>query len=104
MFEAGDPFLLQIDLYNGTVDTLNIQQFLLLDVYGMFFFHPSWGTAVDFVDRHIVPGYNEIETILDFTWPGNVGSANDLRFWLGYFDPMAQVIVGEIDTAEFGYK
>lgn len=103
LFEAGETFLLQIDVRNGTTAMIDVQQFMLLDVYGLYFFHPSWGTDADFLNRHFLPGYSEVETILEFVWPANVGSADGLRFWLGYFDPVLQVIVGDINTVEFGY-
>jgi carboxypeptidase T len=103
MFEGGEQFLLQLDIYNGRTEQLDLQQFLFLDVYGLFFFYPSWSISVDYIDRSIIPGYDELETILDFTWPSGVGGATGLNFWLGFYDPAAQVIVGNIDTVEFGY-
>jgi C1A family cysteine protease len=104
MFEAGDPFVLDIETYNGTPETVQYQQYLILDVFGLTFFHPSWNQNVDFASMTISPGYNGTESIFDFTWPGNCGVSDGLVFWLGCYDPVAAVIMGEIDSATFGYR
>jgi len=104
VFETGDPFVLDIETYNGTPETVQYQQYLILDVFGLTFFHPSWDQNVGFSSMTITPGYNGTESIFDFTWPGNCGASDGLVFWLGCYDPVASAILGEIDSVIFGYR
>ncbi|MBN1356017.1 hypothetical protein JXA40_07075 [bacterium] len=104
MFEAGDPFILKIHVSNGSTGLLTLDRFLVLDVYGSYFFNPSWRQSVDFETGTFPPGYSGTETILDFIWPEEAGSADDLIFWLGYYDSAASQVAGDIDMAEFSYR
>ncbi|MBN1551911.1 hypothetical protein JW979_10595 [bacterium] len=104
MFEAGDQFLLQIDITNDSDSSISLDQYLILQVYSMFFFYPSWHENLDLVTRTFEPGYSELETIFNFDWPANVGTANDLHFYLAYCKPGTYELFGDFDIVTFGYR
>ncbi len=104
LFDAGESFVLDIEIFNNTATEITVQQFLILDVFGSYYFHPEWQETVDFTERDFLPGFYAMENIFDFVWPEVTGSADDLKFWLGFFDPANQSIIGEIDWVTFGYR
>jgi len=103
MFEPGEQFLLEIEINNHSPIQYDVQQFLILEVYDFFYFHPGWTESVDLTIRQIDPWFQSMEPILDFAWPANAGAAQNLRFWLGYLDPEEQSVVGDIKSVMFGY-
>jgi len=104
IFEGGDPFLLELEITNGTNELLILDQYIILDVYANYFFYPGWSRIPNAVDRQFLPGYYSRGALLDFTWPANAGSADGLIFWLGYLRPGTIEVVGEIDSVVFGYR
>ncbi|MBN2054992.1 hypothetical protein JW905_08715 [bacterium] len=104
LFRAGEQFLLELDIDNENEETLVLEQYVILDVYGAYFFHPSWSVSLDFMARMISPGYSAREPILDFTWPEGAGAAQGLMFWLGFLRPGTIDVVGEIDFVTFDYE
>lgn len=103
-FEVNDPFLLQLSITNRTLTTYDLDQYLILDVYGLYFFHPSWGPLLDYTTKTIPPNYIATDTVLDFIWPSGAGTAMNLRFWLGFLQTGTQDLVGQINYTEFGYN
>lgn len=104
MFEAGMPFRLEIEIHNGTSTGYNLHQYLILDVFGSYFFHPSWDNELDYTYSSISRGYHGTSTVFDFVWPEVSGGADGLKFYLGYLDAATLELVGNIDIEEFGYR
>ncbi len=104
MFDTGMRFLLEVDLRNGSPASYNLHQYLILDVYGSYFFNPSWTNATDFTYVSISAGYQGRSTVFDFTWPEVSGGAEGLKFYLGYLNAATMELVGNIDVEEFGYR
>ncbi len=78
IIQAGDTFSVTLETCNTGFETIESGRvYLVLDVYGLFFFWPSWSSTVDFVSRDISPGLTE-ENVLSFTWPetGSTGTAS----------------------------
>lgn len=80
--------------------------FVILDVYGMYFFGPSFSQEFDnYLASHPVfyPGLAEVEVIPAVHWPSGVGSATGIR-WLGALtDPQISQLFGKMDVCEFGW-
>lgn len=79
-----------------------VQKFVVLDVYGGYYFWPDWTTETGWVDRPIFDGYDQSGTILDFTWPQFDGEAHGLAIWAALWnptDPQPPMISG----LQFGY-
>ncbi|MBN1552110.1 hypothetical protein JW979_11595 [bacterium] len=85
VFEAGDSFELACTVANYR-DALSIDKWIILDVYGLYWFWPSWSNQLDYMTQNI-PDYSiNRESILEFTWPEVSGHADGLKFWTAAFD------------------
>ncbi len=104
VFHPEDTFTLILHAGNGTPDTLNLDQYLILDVYNHYFFHPGWTPVPESVTRVFGPGDTAEDTILEFVWPDTGSSAAGLKFWLGYCDSGTSTLVGDVSWVEFGYS
>ena len=102
-FTAGDPFRLQVKATCNAELDIQCDQYLILDVYGYYFFHPGWTDKIQWSPMDFRPGEQKLDTIFDFTWPENVPAADDMIFWLGYLDIRTQALSGDVDFARFGY-
>ena len=54
-----------------------------MDVYGEFWYGPSWTQEPDAQTFNIPAETNADWTVFDFPWPAVDGSAIGLRFWGG---------------------
>lgn len=89
-------------LYPPLDGSVDVQKFVVLDVYGGYYFWPDWTTETGWVDRPIFDGYDQSGTILDFTWPQFDGEAHGLAIWAALWnptDPQPPMISG----LQFGY-
>lgn len=101
VFEAGDPFELDLHLAGSGGVTADI--FVILDVYGMYWFWPGWTETADFVTDTPAAGVTSIN-LFNFTWPAVSGSAAGLYFWAGAVASGSAELTGDIDWVEFGYQ
>ncbi len=102
-FQVGDTFYVAVFVENNTSRELNVQQFFALDVYGQYFFDPSWQETIDFRRMTIAPGYFGSTEMFNFIWPTGAGSAENLHLYLVYLDETTQELVGNWDMRTFGY-
>ncbi len=104
MFHPGLTFNLDAYLTNpGPATYQNIRLAVVLDVYDLYFWHPSWTPEFDCESIDI-----EVEAIrkniLNFIWPdtGN-DQMNGLVFYGALLNESMAEILGEFGTAVFGY-
>jgi hypothetical protein len=102
MFEPFDHFVLSTLIINNSA-TIEVDEYILLDVYGSFWFWPTWSQTLDFERRTIEAGETYEDTIIDIWWPAGAGSADDLRFYGALLDPETSTLVCNFDMVEFGY-
>ncbi|MBN1355955.1 agmatine deiminase family protein [bacterium] len=102
VYRSGDPFIFTCRVTN-TGAGCTVSQYILLDIYGSFWFWPGWTESLDFMNRYLDRGFNDTETVFDFTWPEVGGSAAGLRFWGALLDPETMTLMGEYDMVEFSY-
>lgn len=104
LFHAGDLFSLEAVLTNASGDTINNPDlFIILDVYGMYWFFPSWTQTADWLDYgSMADRQTNRVNAMTFTWPVVDGSADNLRFWGGMLDGDMQ-LAGRIDFVVFAY-
>jgi len=100
-FTPGDLFQLSLGYVNAGSD-YQADQYIILDVYGEYYFWPSWGQTADSALRTVQSGSPAPESILDFTWPPTDQTAAGIRFWAGVVLPGTTVLLG-YDMAEFGF-
>ncbi len=110
--ESGQPFYVNGFLHNSQDQTLQADVYFILDVFGAFFFWDDWtcyappdNMSIDFVPMSVPPGVTSIAVIPELVWPGGEDEeVHGLYFYGGMLDPVAQQLIGEIDSVEFGYS
>ncbi len=103
MFSPGDPFHLVVTVEKPDGNSYYRQPlFLLLDVYGEYYFYPSWNPRFDYklVD---ITTFIESIPILNFEWPKGSGSANGIAFHAAILNSAMTSIAGNTDTVVFGW-
>jgi hypothetical protein len=104
IFHGGDPFLLTRTAWNPGPQ-LTCEEWLILDVFGSYWFWPSWTSSIDFVLVVLPEQQYDEQVRLEFTWPeGSFGALSGLRFWGAFLEPGSSRIIGDYDMVEFGYE
>jgi hypothetical protein len=101
MFAPGDVFLLETHVFNPGTAFADVSLYVILDVYGAYFFYPSWTTDHD-CQTVTLPNGQTRHIILDFVWPHVEGHADGIVLWGGILDEFGSLL-GQIDFAMFGY-
>jgi hypothetical protein len=102
-FLPGDRFLLTL-LVANPAEALEVDLYVILDVYGVYYFFPDWTTELAAERRSLPAGSPPAEeTILDFTWPPSTGQTQGLAFWAALLDPATGRLVSNVDQVTFGY-
>lgn len=100
--EAGDLFRLTRACFNPFA-AVTVDEYILLDVYGSYWFWPAWSTSPDFETWGLPSGSGNDDVILEFTWPTVEGTAEDLRFW-GAFLTSGTTDLIVYDMVTWGYE
>lgn len=102
IFQAGDDFTLTTHVYNPTI-IYPVDEYLMLEVYGSYWFYPSWGQELSKQNRTLTPGDN-YQTIMSFVWPEVDGSASGLHFFYVLTKPLTYQIISNLAEVTFGYN
>lgn len=103
MFTGGEEFVLDAVLANGDSTYTDVDLYVILDVYSMFWFYPSWSETADWEDIPSLPPGHMLKNVFTFTWPSGVsGTAENLYFWGGLLTSQLELL-GHIDYVTFGY-
>jgi len=102
MFHAGDPFGLTT-VVTSTGPEFLVDEYLLLDVYGSYWFYPGWEQNIDFDRRYVEPG-TKYTTIFSFTWPEVEGRVTGIKFLYLMTKPQTYVIISNVAQVEFSYE
>ncbi|MBN1297476.1 DNRLRE domain-containing protein, partial [bacterium] len=101
-FVAGDRFEMDVVVANYREIPVHGQLWLILDVYGQYWFFPSWTPSPECVLRSFTPNALSVETMLSFTWPDDCGQGFDIKFWTGFIDDLTGDI--SYDWVAFGWQ
>ncbi len=101
-FRGGDTFSLSVTVDNQSVD-LSANLFVILDVYGSYFFWDDWSDALDFMPVSLTAFENREIPVLEFVWPTGVGSGEGLWFWSALVTNDLTSLVGDLDSVEFSF-
>ncbi len=102
-FKPYSLFRLRFSLIND-IQPRTVLQFILLDVYGTIFFHPSWHTEAVWMQRTLTPNQSLSENILEFMWPPGSGNAENLCFHAGLTNERGTALVSNVSSVEFSYS
>lgn len=100
-YAEGDTFSSECVISNpGDPRTLDL--FILLDVYGSFYFWPTFDSSVSFNTLNLQANDSMVQDILpDFVWPAGVGSADGIMIWGALIE---QGVLVAYDTEVFGWE
>ncbi|MBN1879482.1 hypothetical protein JW823_05170 [bacterium] len=102
IFRTNDFFSLQTHTNNTSMD-YPADEYLMLDVYGMYWFFPGWTQELNSNSR-VIPEGEHTETIMEFVWPQVQGSAYNLHFYYLLTKPSTFQIVSNLAMVTFGYE
>ncbi len=102
-YYPGDPCGLVVTITNtGSNTYTDIPLFVVLDVYGTYYFYPSF-TDFDLTTMTLPPGFQQFDILDAFPWPENTGSADGI-FWYGAMtNTELNTLISNLDTWEFGW-
>ncbi len=83
---CGDEFALKRSCGNPLTTALPIDEFVILDVYGSYWFWPAWSAEINFQPGTMNPDSCLIDPVLSFQWPDVEGTFTGLRFWGAILD------------------
>jgi len=103
-FRPGEICFLDAQVCNSrtTVEPL-APVFVILDVYGSYYFAPMFTTSLDYYRLTLQPGLTTVHVIPPFSWPPNSGSAVGIVFWGAQTNNEITEIVGAFSRLEFGW-
>lgn len=102
-YGPGDECYCDLSICNpGSSTYADIPVFVILDVYGLYFFAPSF-SDFDYYIRDIVPGISVISVLPSFQWPYGAGSASGIVWYAALTDPDITQLFGELDVFTFGW-
>jgi len=103
-FTEGDACYLLANVCNNEGSTLTDNPlFIVLDVYGIYFFAPSWGETMDHYDQSFPVGLTQVNAITQFAWPTGAGAADGIFFYAALTDPAITTLVGQLGSWEFAW-
>lgn len=103
-YQPGETCSLVAIVCNTTPTTLEgYPFFVILDVYGNYWFAPEWTQDFDYYDLVFEPGATPLIIIPEFVWPQGAGSATGIMFWSAVTDPLITQVVGTLDYWTFGW-
>lgn len=108
MFHTGDHCSCTAIVCNAEGSTISGNPlFVILDVYGSYYFAPSFNTTFDHYLTHYPTfpvGTTTVTVIPDFTWPVDTGSANGLIWYAALTNPEMTALFGTMDSFSFGWS
>lgn len=100
--QTGDTFELIARGGNTSATALNLDQYVLLDIFGVYYFYPTWRSEMDFTSLTLNPGEGFETNLLTFVWPSGTGSGSGLIFHGAWFTATTFDLMA-YDLIEWGY-
>ncbi|MCD4653008.1 PQQ-binding-like beta-propeller repeat protein [bacterium] len=103
-FGWNDPCSCSVEVCNPGASALsNIPLFVLLDIYGTFYFAPAFTTDLSYYTINPVPGWSTVIVLPEFPWPPGTGTATNLTWYAAMTNQEMSDLLGEMDTWTFGW-
>jgi len=97
-FHTGETAYTRVIVSNTNPSTFTgYPLFVLLDVYGQYFFAPGF-SSFDYFDRNFPNGDTVVEVIPEFIWPESVGTASGLFWFAAFTNPEMTALFGNLDV------
>lgn len=104
-YRPGQELLLTVSYENTTGYVYDVSLLVILDVYGQYWFWPSWTHAIDYQEYRLLPGEAVNDRfILGFVWPDSPVETIDGTFWSGFLDAERTRLLGGISQVEWRFS
>jgi len=104
-FYPGDGYYVKVICCNPGPETYkNIPLFVILDIYGMYFFWPSFSTFDYYIIDYFPPGIVIVDIIIEFQWPYGTGSFGEACWIAAMTDESMTELLGSLDIACWGWS
>ncbi|MBN2056808.1 hypothetical protein JW905_17905 [bacterium] len=108
VFRPGDTCYCAALVCNAAADSLAGHPLVVvLDVYGTYFFGPSFGNGFDtYLESwpEFPPGETVVLALEPFTWPEDAGAASGIRWYGGLLTADMSDLFGSVGVFEFGWE
>lgn len=103
-YHPGETCSCDLVICNGEDEVLTgYPLFVILDVYGMFFFAPSFG-EFDYYDDTFEVGESTVQVLPAFDWPEGAGAAGPVAWYAAFTDPEITTLFGDMDMFQFQWS
>ncbi len=100
IYFPGDVLTLSADIYNNE-ESRWAYQIVMLDVFGKYYFHPSWTEELDLVQNFLGADYHYRELLLSAQLPQKLDSLGPLYFMGALLDADNSELLGNISAVSF---
>ncbi len=107
VFYPDDVCTCRVTVCNATAEELRgLPLFVILDVFGQYYFAPSFSDFDHYLDQYgsFPAGETEIVVFSGFIWPSGVGRSSGIVFHAALTDPGMTRVVGKMDSWIFGWS
>jgi serine protease AprX len=103
-YKPGDPCACKVTVCNpGPDNYFHVPLFVILDVYGQYFFAPSFNDF-DHYQVDLQVGAKDVIVLDEFSWPDGAGSASGILWYAAMTDPDITALLGEMDMFTFAWS
>lgn len=104
-YQPTDLCFLNAELCNPDPEPYaDVPLFVVLDVYGSYYFWPDWTQLLDYEVIVLTPGIQVRHLINPFAWPSGAGSASGITFIGAMTDPGITQLWGGYSQLTFGWS
>lgn len=103
IYHPGDMFALLATTYHAAATAVLVDQYVVLDVFGAYWFWDDWTPELDFRQVEL-PGGVHNQLILSFQWPADSGSADGIMFWAVLCQPGTMTVASTVGNCQFGWN
>ena len=104
VYYAGDQFELTYQIDNSNKSGTNADLYIVLDVWGNYYFYPTWSEDISYENIDIPEDTIIEKTILNFTWPEGAGEGNDIKFYIALCEPDTYNLLTDFDSCSFSFR
>ncbi|MBN2056895.1 hypothetical protein JW905_18355, partial [bacterium] len=101
IFVGGDVLLLTAESYNNQEKAIWVNQVVLLDVFGAYYFHPNWEEEFMCTEKYLPSGAYFSEALLAVALPYDLEASGPYYFLGGIFDQENWLLLEDFSVVGF---
>ncbi len=99
----GQWFTLERVITEIPAEPVRVNEFIVLDIQGMFWFWPSWTSDFDYLAGVLDSETEEWKLIMEFIWPEGFGAMDGLKFYGALMNEDMTALIGELAFIEWSF-